>query len=49
MNKYPKPELFEPTIEDRKRIASKLAKSFSQNKGLRLSDGTIVRGERKSN
>lgn len=44
MKKYPKPKLFKPTLEDQKRVASKIAKQLPKNKAVGLTDGSQVRG-----
>ena len=46
MTKYYKPKLFKPTLEEQNEVASKLAKLFSSKVGVKLSDGSIVPGER---
>jgi hypothetical protein len=44
--KYPKPELFKPSLEDQKRVAEELAGHLSSKVGVVLTDGSVVRGNR---
>ncbi len=46
MTNYAKPQLFKPTLQEQKEVASKLSKLFSSNVGVKLSDGSVVPGER---
>tara|TARA_R110000868_G_scaffold163031_4_gene395164 strand:+ start:570 stop:731 length:162 start_codon:yes stop_codon:yes gene_type:complete len=46
MSNYPKPKLFKPSLEEQKEIASKLAGLFSSKVGVKLTDGTVIPGER---
>lgn len=46
MSKYPKPKLFKPTLEEQIKAAEEVLKHLSPKVGVRLSDGTIVQGER---
>lgn len=46
MSKYKKPKLFKPSLDEEKEVAAKLAELFSSKVGVKLSDGTVVSGER---
>lgn len=46
MSKYPTPKLFKPTLEKQKEVAYKIATQLSNDKGVILSDGTVVPGTR---
>lgn len=42
-----KPTVFKPTIEDQKRVAQTIANGLSENKGVQLSNGKVVKGKIK--
>ena len=46
MSKYPKPKLFKPTLDEQKEVTKKLSGLFSSKVGVKLSNGTVVPGER---
>ncbi|TCL62501.1 hypothetical protein EV196_11343 [Mariniflexile fucanivorans] len=48
MKKYPSPKPFDPSAEDQKRVAEKLAKHFSPDKVLVTKAGEKVQGTKKS-
>lgn len=42
--KNPKPEMFKPSLQDQVRVAKELAKQLSPERGVKLSDGSMIRG-----
>ncbi|MEM6525947.1 MAG: hypothetical protein AAF693_19265 [Bacteroidota bacterium] len=46
MSEYSKPKLFKPSLEEQREVAKELAGLFSPKVGVKLTDGTVVPGER---